>query len=245
MTSISDWIWNEIQQIGKDYESLDEVKVYDESHAKFRDVEKESNDIFNYIGIADPGNLVDFGCGTGAFIRIADSKGWRCTGVDVSNAMLSYAKSLSVGDSISYVSGGFLTFEGDEGNFDLATSSFSFHHLPDFFKFIALKRVRSLLRDDGYFFIQDVIIEKGDYEANINALIDYQFSVGGDFLREDVIQHFKEEFSTFDWIIEGLIKRSGFMIEKKQFQGGLLGWYLLKKVSNKAMQTDGYAAADL
>ncbi|MBP0012009.1 MAG: methyltransferase domain-containing protein [Roseofilum sp. SBFL] len=228
MTSLKDWIWNERQQIGKDYESIEEVALYDESHSKFRDLKLESHEILKLIG-AKPGmKLLDIGCGTGIFAIEASKKGLDVTAIDVSNTMLEYAKAKAneAEVSITFEEGGFLTHTSPPSHYDLITSSFSFHHLPDFFKFIALDRLRRLIKSDGKLFIQDVIVEQNNYEPNVNQFIDRQESVGGDFLREDAIVHFQEEYSTFDWILEELFRKAGFQIVDSSIQGGLLGRYL-------------------
>jgi 2-polyprenyl-3-methyl-5-hydroxy-6-metoxy-1,4-benzoquinol methylase len=233
MADISEWLWNEMKQTGKDYESLEEVALYDQSHAKFRDVKAESDRIIDFISAQADAEVLDIGCGTGAFLRRACGVGWRCTGIDVSEAMLAYAheKNLAESCDIQLSKGGFLTFTEHVEHYDVVTSSFSLHHLPDFYKFMGLKNVSSLLKEDGVFFLQDVVIEAGDFIGNINNLVEHQYAAGGDFLREDVVQHFREEYSTFDWIMEGLLARAGFMIEKKKFEGGLLAWYLCRKIS--------------
>lgn len=228
MTSIQDWIWNERQQIGKDYESVEEVALYNESHSKFRDLKLESREILSLIG-AKPGmKLLDIGCGTGIFAIEAAKKGLEVIAIDVSKTMLEYAKltAKKAEVSIAFEEGGFLTHTSPPSSYDLITSSFSFHHLPDFFKFIALDRLRGLMKTDGKLFIQDVIVEHNNYEDNINQLIDRQESLGGDFLREDAIQHFQEEYSTFDWVLEGLLRKAGFQVVDSSIQGGLLGRYL-------------------
>lgn len=234
MTNINDWIWNEIQQIGKDYESIDEVAVYDESHSKFRDLKNESREILSLLGVNEGATLLDIGCGTGVFVREAFKAGLSVTAADVSDRMLQYAEEKAILEqcNIKFVKGGFLSLESECQSFDYVTTSFSFHHLPDFYKFIALKRMNSLLKDDGILFIQDVVISEENYEENINTLINHQESLGGEFLRDDAIQHFQEEFSTFDWILDQMIQRAGFKILDKTIDSGLLARYRCQKSAN-------------
>ncbi|NOZ09487.1 MAG: class I SAM-dependent methyltransferase [Gammaproteobacteria bacterium] len=246
MTNINDWIWNEIQQIGKDYESIDEVAVYDESHSKFRDIKKEGQEILTLLEAKEGATLLDIGCGTGVFVREAFKAGLSVTAVDVSERMLQYAEEKAILEqcNIKFLKGGFLSLDLELQSFDFVTTSFSFHHLPDFYKFVALKRINSLLNDDGILFIQDIVIAEEDYEANINTLINRQEDLGGDFLREDAIQHFQEEFSTFDWILDQMIQRSGFEILNKTIDGGLLARYRCQKSADKSVQSSANASAD-
>ena len=231
MTDIRDWIWNEVKQIGKDYDSVEEVSVYDASHSKFRDTVSESQEILLHLGAKKGEVLLDMGCGTGVFAREASKIGLNVLAADVSDTMLEFAnhKTNPEDSNIEYIKAGFLSDHYEDNFFDYVVTSFSFHHLPDFYKFIALQRIKNCLKDDGKLFIQDVVIEDGDFEDNINSLIDRQESLGGDFLREDAIQHFQEEFSTFDWVLEGMLKRAGFYVASKSMMGGLLARYTCLK----------------
>jgi hypothetical protein len=48
---------------------------------------------------------------------------------------------------------------------------------------------------------------------------------GDDFLRDDTEGHFREEFSTYDWIMDGLLLQAGFTIGSKTMQDGIFGTY--------------------
>ena len=52
---------------------------------------------------------------------------------------------------------------------------------------------------------------------------------GGIQLRDEVTAHVREEFSTFDWIMDGLLERAGFKILSKEMVEGVIGIYLFKK----------------
>ncbi len=68
-------------------------------------------------------------------------------------------------------------------------------------------------------------IEKHNAIENITALIKKLAIAGGNFLQEDAEGHFREEFSTYDWIMDGLLARAGFEIKSKDIQDGVLGTY--------------------
>jgi len=57
-----------------------------------------------------------------------------------------------------------------------------------------------------------VIPDGEDLAKPVQSFIDDQANAGGDFLREDAEGHFRDEFSTFDWVIEGMLVRAGFTI---------------------------------
>ncbi|MGK0199229.1 MAG: putative AdoMet-dependent methyltransferase [Yoonia sp.] len=52
-----------------------------------------------------------------------------------------------------------------------------------------------------------------------------QAAAGGDFLRADAEEHFRAEYSTYDWIVDGLLARAGFDIREKSIRHGVIGTY--------------------
>ena len=64
--------------------------------------------------------------------------------------------------------------------------------------------------------IFDVVFhfDAADYESRINDWVaGFEEKAGAKF-RENVETHIRDEYSTFNWIIEGMIKNAGFRIEK-------------------------------
>lgn len=234
MTDITDWQYNEFTQVGKDYASPDEVAVYDSSHARFRDAVAESEEILDLLGVSAAQSLLDIGCGTGVFAQQAARRGLIVTALDISDAMLTHAQN-RVKESglanIRFVKGGFLNLPENIGDLDYVTTSFSFHHLPDFWKLVALRNLYSILSPTGKLFIQDVVIDEHDCIANINAFIDSQAGLGGDFLRLDAIEHFRDEYSTLTWVLEQMLERAGFQIESKVSFHGLISRYVCSKTT--------------
>jgi ubiquinone/menaquinone biosynthesis C-methylase UbiE len=134
------WQYNEFQHVGKDYSIPNEVEMYDSSHSDFRDIEKESNAVFDILGIGKNDVMIDFGSGTGTFAIQAALRCAAIYAVDVSPAMIEYAKikaDKAGVKNISFCHGGFLTFEYDGPAADVIVTTFAFHHLPDFWKGIA------------------------------------------------------------------------------------------------------------
>jgi ubiquinone/menaquinone biosynthesis C-methylase UbiE len=213
------WQYNEFTQVGKDYSRQDEVADYDARHSDFRDIEGEGSAALDSLGVGKNDVLVDFGSGIGIFAIQAASRGARVCAVDVSEAMLAYAKNKAEKAgvaNINFCHGGFLTFEYDGPAADFITTTFAFHHLPDFWKGIALKRIYQMLKPGGRFFIHDAVIEEDNAIENISALIDKLSSAGGDFAREDAEGDFRKEYSTYDWVMDGLLTRAGFTIDSKE-----------------------------
>lgn len=226
------WLYNEFDIVGRDYAAQDEVDVYDSSHADFRDIAAESDRALDLIDPPPGGVIIEFGSGTGTFTVQAARRGLRVHAVDVSQAMLDRAqeKAQEAGvDSISFHHAGFLHYKHPDGGADAIASTFAFHHLPDFWKGIALKRMNRMLKPKGRLYLYDVVIEENDALESIQAFIDEQARAGGDFLRDDAEGHFRDEFSTYDWVMDELFERAGFEIEHKSIEKGVLAEYLCIK----------------
>lgn len=231
------WQYDEFQQVGKDYTSPDEVAVYDETHAQFRDVQAEADRILALLGAEAGQLLLDFGCGTGAFPIEAARRGLNVKAIDVSPPMLDYARSRAeaagsdIAARIEFIHAGFLTYEHHGPAVDFITTTFSFHHLPDFWKGIALPRLHDMLRPGGTLYLHDVVLQESGALEAIDELIAQQTERGGDFLKDDAEGHFREEFSTYDWVMDGLFQRAGFHINRKDLAQGVLATYLCKPVA--------------
>ena len=223
------WQYNEFQQVGKDYSLVSEVAVYDESHSKFRDIDKECSAIIEQVQLSKDDILIDFGCGTGVMARMAAEHCKHVFAVDVSEAMLEYAKSKASATNLTFVHAGYLTYEHQGEAPTVINSSLSFHHLPDFWKGVALKRIYNMLAPGGRFFLVDVILTSGEPIEKISTFIQKQTDLGGDFLKEDAEDHFRDEYSTYDWVMEGLLERAGFQIEVKNAYDGIISTYLCRK----------------
>lgn len=226
------WHYDEFEQVGTDYGSKAEVEIYDTSHSDFRDMEAESLNILNSLGIKAGDSVIDFGSGTGTFAIQAARRCARVYAVDVSQAMLDRARSKAAQAGVSNIvfhHAGFLTYEHAEPTVDAIVTTFAFHHLPDFWKGIALKRVHGMLKTGGQFYIHDVILEEADALSNIRALIEKLGKAGGKLLQEDTERHFKHEYSTYNWVIDGLLLRAGFTVKSKHIEYGVLGTYICIK----------------
>ncbi|GBE00369.1 demethylrebeccamycin-D-glucose O-methyltransferase [bacterium BMS3Abin07] len=232
MKDILSWQYNEFKQVGKDYSLPSEVKMYDSRHSDFRDIEKESDAVLDILQPGKNDVIIDFGSGPGTFAIQAALRCAKVYAVDVSQPMIDYAiiKAEKAGVSnIEFCHSGFLNFEYKGPSVDFITTTFAFHHLPDFWKGIALKRMNIMLKPGGQLFIHDAIIEEHHALENIAALIEKLAAAGGNFLQEDAEGHFREEFSTYDWIMDGLLSRTGFAIKSKNIEDGVIGTYYCTK----------------
>lgn len=89
--------------------------------------------------------LLDIGCGTGLFLRMAGTTGALLTGIDVSTDMLEIARERSPGAELLHRDMADLSF-GDK-RFDLVTAFNSLSYAENIDR--ALREIRSLLKDEG------------------------------------------------------------------------------------------------
>ncbi|MEX2512827.1 MAG: methyltransferase domain-containing protein [Cyclobacteriaceae bacterium] len=231
------WLYDEFQQTGKDYASLEEVEIYDPSHDDFRDIAQEIREVENWIQPDKTSVLLDIGCGTGNFALHFAKYCHHVYALDISLPMLSLAEKKAKKEQVNHIEfihSGYLHFELPENHVHGVISSLSLHHLPDYWKSKALEKIYQVLKPDGRFYLYDVIIPDHQPETSIHDFIDRQGKRGGDFLREDTIIHFKEEYSTFDWIMKGLLENAGFKILKERTYDGVLKKYFCAKPSTRS-----------
>jgi SAM-dependent methyltransferase len=100
-------------------------------------------------GLSADSTLVDLGAGTGTFTVAAAAVCRRVIAVDVSPAMLEAIRSKAAAAgaaNVECVQAGFLSYEHEGTAPDVVYTRHAFHHLPDFWKGVALARVAGVKR---------------------------------------------------------------------------------------------------
>lgn len=221
-SSLPTWLYTEFQQTGTDFEELTQVVNYDRNQTA-SSVENERK-LIAQLGIASGDTVVDLGCGTGTFAIEAALAGAEVHAVDVSTAMLSCAQQKAeksgVIDRIQFHHGGFLTYEHPAAPADFIVTKYALHHLPDFWKMVALLRMAWMLKDGGLLYLRDVIFsfDPADYRVRINAWIERVAKPDGEsWTAQDFATHVREEYTTFGWIVEQMLEKAGFEIESADY----------------------------
>lgn len=82
---------------------------------------------------------------------------------------------------IEFHRAGFLTFSPGEESVDFIVSGFALHHLPDFWKQVALVRLAGMLRPGGRLYLRDVAFSfpPAEYERAISGRIEHKPRVTG------------------------------------------------------------------
>lgn len=232
MTTKTTWQWDESVAINKDFGDRSVVAAYDEAHRRFRDVDGENAAILAKLDLPAGAVVGDFGCGTGAFARLAARRCQTVYAIDMSAAMLDFVQWKAKEEGLANVvcrSGGFLTYAHDGPPFDAIHSSLALHHLPDFWKQKALDRLAGWLKPGGKFHLMDVVFQTENVDANVEAWIADTAAKGGEEVGNSIRGHVAREFSTYAWIMAGLLERAGFRIDSSDSKGGILANYWCTK----------------
>jgi ubiquinone/menaquinone biosynthesis C-methylase UbiE len=236
MISQPKWQYDEMKHAGVDYNSPAQVEAYDINHQKFRNYQKQTEAIIQTLELGLEHTVIDMGAGTGAFALHAARYCKIIYAVDVSKAMLDYArqKAEKAGiKNIVFCHGGFLTYEHRAELVDAMVCVGVLHHIPDFWKLIGLRRALEMLKPGGKLYLFDVVFPANitDYKSRFDDWAQSTAeNIGADFAKE-VETHIRDEYSTYDWIMEGLLERAGFQIDKIQNTDGFGTIYVcIKKV---------------
>lgn len=231
---MNNWLYDEFKHCGVDYAKAEQAEKYDGQHSKFRNYEKEFARMLEFLEIRDTKDkiIIDMGCGTGAVSIYAADLFKAVYAIDVSDVMIEQArKKVANNDNLKFVNAGFLSYKHEYEQADLVVTKAALHHLPDFWKQIALIRVNQMLKNGGQLYIHDVVyhFEPCEYLVKINAWISELKKVGGEEFGVEVETHIRDEYSTFNWIMAGILEKAGFVIEKCESDDGFVTEYACRK----------------
>lgn len=208
------WYFDEFQQTGTDYTDIKKVEAYDIKMCRFRNYRQEAAMVLDLFG-AQPGDaLLEIGTGTGHFAIEAAKRCGKVHAVDVSETMLKYAEIKARQENVTNIEwrhSGFLTTDFPDAHFDCIFTNAAMHHLPDFWKALALRNIHRMLKPGGKFILGDVIFSCtiDETESRVQDWIEGFKKVDEEFFSESA-DHIKKEYSTFSWVIEGMLERTGF-----------------------------------
>jgi ubiquinone/menaquinone biosynthesis C-methylase UbiE len=226
-----DWYYDDLQQVGIDFDDTDEVATYDMRHG----ADTSADDaLLRKLNLKPHQTMADLGCGIGILACQAAISGARVHAVDISRPMLRAveARAAAMGlTTISFHHAGFLTFDLGVGMLDLVTTKFALHHLPDFWKVIALTRVHDALQPGGQLFLADVVFacEPHDVPRTVEGWDEWMTANTG-YTRDEVACHIREEHTTFGWIMGGLIERAGFRLVSCEYSLDVYATYVAERV---------------
>lgn len=205
------WLYDEFIQAGVDYQNARVAQKYDSRHGHFRDFAAEAALIRERTGLKSTDRLIDFGCGTGRLTIEHAPFCEKIDAVDVSEPMLAeFSAKIDERrvENIALHHAGFLTYRHEGEPADMIFSSIALHHLSDFWKVYALKNIRAALKPGGIFYLYDVVFHFGvdEIDQGVERVLSAMAAAAGG----EAFTHIKNEFSTFDWLLEAMFEKTGF-----------------------------------
>jgi ubiquinone/menaquinone biosynthesis C-methylase UbiE len=225
------WLFDEYG--GERWRNAAEVEAYELTLGMDAAAERE---LLVSLGLSSEHTLIDFGAGTGVLALEAAAMCRNVIAVDPSAAMLDYMRTKAERRGIrnvTFVRKGFLTYEHAGASVDIAVTRHALHHLPDFWKVEALRRVYGVLKRGGVFHLRELVysFEPEDAATAIEAWIGKvpAESVGG-FSRSFFEEHVREKYSTYSWLFEAMLTNVGFEIQGASYSDDRAhGCYLCAK----------------
>jgi ubiquinone/menaquinone biosynthesis C-methylase UbiE len=226
------WNFDERAHAGAEHLDPSYVAAYDRKSAT-----DPSEDVAALLahGVGASSTVVDLGAGTGTFALAVAPHCRRIVAVDVSPPMLAFLRGRIARagvTNVECVEAGFLTYEHDGPLAAAVYSRNALHHLPDFWKAIALQRIARTLRPGGVLRLRDLIYDFAPRAAPA-TLAEWFERAETDpsrgYTREDFATHVRTEHSTFRWLLEPMLDVTGFDIIDAEFNGATYGCYTCTK----------------
>ena len=221
------WLLDEVASAGRENLDVEHVSRYDEKEDASAQAEVQRA---LALGLTQDSVVVDLGAGTGQFTLAVAPHCARVVAVDVSPVMLRRLRDkVAALSDVEVVQAGFLSYEHEDAPADVVYSRYALHHLPDFWKAVALTRIHRVLRPDGLLLLWDVVYDFDPADAAERIESWCAHGVTGGWDRSELEEHVRDEHSTFTWLREAMVVRAGFTIEQAEHSGdGIFATYVLR-----------------
>jgi 2-polyprenyl-3-methyl-5-hydroxy-6-metoxy-1,4-benzoquinol methylase len=220
-----DWYYTQRRRVGLDTAV---ASIY----APQDDVDVRARHALNMLGVQRGWRIADIGCGNGVLACEAALMGAEVDAIDISPAMLALAEIYARDRKarIRTQPAGLLSFAYQPNSYDLIVSEFTLHHLPDFWKAVALSRIYNALKPGANFYLRDIVFVSmpDGTERDVEGWAEFS-TKNHDFERDSVMTHMRDEYSTFGWVMERMLTEVGFALVSADYHAPLHGTYLLKK----------------
>jgi ubiquinone/menaquinone biosynthesis C-methylase UbiE len=227
------WMLDELSHAGPEH--LDPVFVAGYERKQGYPDPAEDLAVLAAHGLDATSTVVDLGAGTGRFALAAARRFGQVTAVDISGAMLEFLRVRAAAAAVANlecVQAGFLSYQHAGSPADAVYTRNALHQLPDFWKAVALDRIRGMLRPDGVLRLHDLIYDFQPSEAGAvfqrwleNAAED----PARGYTSADFAEHIRSEHSTFRWLLEPMLAATGFEIVTSDFSGSVYGAYTCRR----------------
>jgi SAM-dependent methyltransferase len=217
--------FDERSHAGPEHLDPEYVGVYDVKTGL--DVETQL-ELLRKHGLGPKATLVDLGAGTGLVAAAAAQHCRRVVAVDPSPAMIEVIRT----HGVEAVEAGFLTYEHHGDPPEVVYSRNALHHLPDYWKGIALTRIHDLLAPRGRFVLQDIVygFEPSEADQKLEEWFAGAASTpDAGWTRSELEEHVRNEYSTYAWLLEALLEHAGFEILEASHRRCVYATYLCAK----------------
>jgi putative AdoMet-dependent methyltransferase len=214
------WAYDEATAPGVDYSQDDAVAAYERASIEIGNPAEEARQLLSDLGVQRDCTVIDIGCGSGVFVVEAAHRAGRVIGVDLSAPMLARARRRVEEAGLANVElalAGFLSYRHEGALADVVTTRAALHHLPDFWRQIALLKMNRMLKAGGKLCIADVVYSFAavDYQAAYDGYIQRMKGLVRPEFLKNVELDLTREFMTSDWILEEMLLRAGFAVERQ------------------------------
>lgn len=225
---MTEWWLDELVTAGPEHLDPGYVDGYD---AKSQVDPDEDIEILTSLGFGRASTIVDVGAGTGVFAIAAAQAGGSVIAVDISPAMTTAIRQRADEQGLSnltVVDAGFLSYDHIGDQVDFVYTRNALHQLPDFWKVVALRNIARILRPGGILQLRDLVFDMAPeqieetIEAWMGRAVDdpSQGYTAGEFA-----EHVRSEHSTFTWLLESMLHRTGFEILDQEVRASVYAAY--------------------
>ncbi|MCL2808104.1 MAG: class I SAM-dependent methyltransferase [Coriobacteriia bacterium] len=217
------WYYDDRIHVGIDYGSAEEVRLYEDEFGQGANRSDEAKELIDALRLTNTSTVLDIGTATGTLAIELAKLCKQVHAIDISEPMLECAKAKAKKlelSNIEFVYAGFLSYQYADETMDAVFTKYAFHHLPDHWKFVALKRIYDILKPGGKFYLKDAILsvdiqEFYDFADEWVALATKGYGQRGE---EAAVLFVRDEYPTYVWIVEEMLGRVGFIIDQNETQ---------------------------
>jgi ubiquinone/menaquinone biosynthesis C-methylase UbiE len=229
---MANWWLDELTHAGQEHLDVAYVEGY-ETKAGY----DPANDleVLGRHGFDRESAIVDLGAGTGRFTMQAARHCRHVTAVDISppmTAMLRRRASDLGLTNVSVVQAGFLSYVPDGDPIHFVFSRNALHQIPDFWKGVALTRIAAMMAPGGILRLHDLVF---DFEpSEVDARMEVWMSGAVDdpargWTAEELAEHVRIEYSTYSWLFEPMLERTGFEILERDYVRAAYGAFTCRR----------------
>jgi SAM-dependent methyltransferase len=222
------WYPDELELAGPEHLDADFVAGYDRKQ-QFDPTGDVA--LLAELGAGPNATVVDLGAGTGTFTIAAAPAVRTVIAVDISPVMIDVLRhrvAAASAENVSVVEAGLLSYAhvGDAPTVVYCRNVL--HHLPDFWKGVALQRIATLLAPNGFLVVRDIVYDFEPEEAP--ARIGEWLAGASDdpdvgYTAEDLVEHLRSEHCTYRSVLDSLLVSAGFRIVDARFRRSVYAEY--------------------